>query len=283
MLPELFRIPAFGPLKEPLALHTYGVLIAAGFVLVTQMLTREARRMGEPDPDRYADLAFYLLLVGLVGSRILFIIVNWADYKHNVAEIFMFWRGGLVFYGGFLLALAYAVWWAKRHHESFFKIADLYIPMVAFNHAWGRLGCLSAGCCYGRPTTSPLGIQFPVESAVQLTQHAQGLIGFADRPLPVHPTQIYEAAGEMCLFVFLVWFRNRKRFHGQLLLIWLAIYPVLRSTIEIFRGDTERGFVVKGLLSTSQFISIFVVLLALALMLARLKQRPQPSLLGESK
>ena len=82
----------------------------------------------------------------------------------------------------------------------------------------------------------------------------------------------------MALFVFLVWFRNRKRFHGQLLLIWLAAYPVLRSTIEIFRGDTERGFVIKGLLSVSQFISVFVVLLALALMLVRLKQRPS---LGE--
>src|SRR5580698_5873039 len=128
MLPELFRIPAIGPLKEPLVLHTYGVLIAAGFVLVTQMLIREARREGEPDPDKYSDLAFYLLLVGLAGARILFIIVNWSDYKRNPLEMLMFWRGGLVFYGGFLLALAYAVWWARVHKENFFRIADIFIP-----------------------------------------------------------------------------------------------------------------------------------------------------------
>ncbi len=281
MLPELFHIPAFGPLKEPLVLHTYGVLIAAGFVLVTQMLVREARREGEPDPDRYSDLAFYLLLVGLGGSRILFIIVNWNDYKRDPLEMLMFWRGGLVFYGGFLLALGYAVVWAKMHKESFFRIADIFIPMVAFNHAWGRLGCLSAGCCYGRPTKLPWGIQFPIDSAVQATQHAQGLIGLSDRPLPVHPTQVYEAFGEMALFLLLVWMRGKKRFHGELLLIWLVAYPIMRSIIEIFRGDSERGYVVPGILSTSQFVSIFVVLLALGLMVY-LRRRPVPALTTQS-
>jgi len=273
MLPELFRIPPFGPFSEPFVLHPYGLLIVLGFICVTLMIGRQAKRFGEADPEAFVDLAFYFLLMGLLGSRLLFIAVNWRDYAAHPIEIFYVWKGGLVFYGGFILAFFYGIYWAYRRQISFFKIADYMIPMVAFNHAWGRLGCLSAGCCHGKTTDSILGIVFPLESGVQALQQSQGLIGYSSMPLPVHATQIYEALGEVLLFLLLVLMRSKKRFHGQLVLIWLSLYPILRSVVEIYRGDTERGFVIPDVLSTSQFISIFVALTAVILLIYLRRQK----------
>lgn len=263
MFPELIKIPAFGPFAETQSVHSYGVFIAAGFVMASMLIAREAKRMGEPRPHEFTDLAFYNLLVGLVGSRLLFIVVNWSHYAKNPLELLFVWKGGLVFYGGFLAALGYSVFWCRRHGHSFWKVADLLIPALAFNHAWGRLGCFAAGCCFGAPTRAPLGVTFPLSSPAQQTQHAQHLIGIADWPLPVHPTQLYEATGEVLLFMLLVWFRPRKRFEGQLLLLWLGLYPVLRSVVEALRGDIERGFL--GPLSVSQWVSIAVAGLAVTL------------------
>ena len=265
MFPYFFKLPAFGPFSEPQPIHSYGILIAIGFVLATQMIAREAKRLGEPRPDKLTDLAFYLLLVGLVGSRVLYIIVNIEEYAAHPYEILYFWRGGLVFYGGFFAAVGYAVWWCRRNGKPLFLIADILIPMVAFNHVWGRIGCVAAGCCFGAITHSPVGIEYPIQSVVQQMQHAQGFIRAFDRPLPVHAVQLYEAAGELALFMLLMWLRDRKRYHGQLLLVWLALYPILRSFCEALRGDKERGFVVPGLISTSLFVSVLTALAAIAL------------------
>jgi phosphatidylglycerol:prolipoprotein diacylglycerol transferase len=255
--------------------HSYGVLIAVGFVLATQMIAREAKRLGEARPDHFTDLAFFLLMVGLVGSRVLFIIVNWREYAQHPIEVFYFWRGGLVFYGGFFAAVGYALWWCKRRGQPFFKIADIMIGMVAFNHVWGRLGCIAAGCCFGSITLSGVGIRYPVGSVVQQLQSAAGVIHASERAIPVHAVQLYEAAGELALFFVMLWMRGRKRYHGQLLLTWLALYPILRSVCEALRGDVERGFVVPGILSTSQFVSVLTALAAgwLFVYLRRQQQR----------
>ncbi len=273
MFPYFFKLPAFGPFDAPQPVHAYGILIAIGFVLASQMISREAKRLGEARPDHFTDLAFYLLMVGLVGSRILFLVVNWRDYAAHPIEILYFWRGGLVFYGGFFAAMGYAVWWCRRHQQPFFKIADIMIGMVAFNHVWGRLGCIAAGCCFGSVTLSGVGITYPFDSVVQQTQHAQSLIGLYDHPLPVHAVQLYEGAGELVLFFVLLWQRQHKRYHGQLLLTWLALYPILRSVCEVLRGDVERGFLVPRVLSTSQFVSLLTAFGAASLFLYFRRQR----------
>ena len=256
MYPTLFSLP-FG--DDPWSLHTYGVLIATGFLVTMMMAKRQAIREGE-DPERVVDLAFYVLLFGLIGSRIVFILTKLDEYIRNPIQILYFWQGGLVWYGGFILAAFYVYRYSKRHRLNYWKYADLFIPYVALCHAFGRLGCLAAGCCFGNPTDSPWGIVFPNGSMAHQQHHRDELISsYSDAALAIHPTQLYEAGAEMLMFWLLILVRRNKRFHGQLMLIWLSCYPVIRTVIEFFRGDKERGVYI---MSTSQWISIIVAAFA---------------------
>ncbi|MBI5508487.1 MAG: prolipoprotein diacylglyceryl transferase [Deltaproteobacteria bacterium] len=262
MHPVIFQIDLFGLLSEPWSLHTYGLLIAGGFLLAMVLAKKQAEREGE-DPDRIVDLAFYVLVSGLVGSRIIFIFTKLDEYAKNPIEIVMFWRGGLVWYGGFIGAALFILYYTRRFHLNFFKFTDIMIPYTALAHAFGRLGCVAAGCCFGQPADLPWSIQFPVGSMAHHQQQADGLIGIGDPSLPVHPVQLYEAGFELLMFALLTLMRPYKRVHGQLLLTWMMIYPIFRSINEMYRGDKERG--VYGWLSTSQYISIGVALAAVGL------------------
>lgn len=273
MHPVLFSVDFFGLLHEPVSLHVYGLLIAMGFLLAMQLAARQAGREGE-EPDRIIDLSFWLLIWGLIGSRLVFIFTKLNQYLANPLEIVMFWRGGLVFYGGFIGAALYLIYFARKYHIDYFKIVDIMIPYVAMAHAFGRLGCLAAGCCFGKPTDMAWGIIFPVSSMAQQQQQSQGLVSYDSPAIPVHPTQLYEAGFELLMFWGLLMLRPNKRFHGQLFLVWLSIYPIFRSIIELFRGDKERG--IYGVLSTSQYISIAVALAAVVVYVI-LRNRRAPS------
>lgn len=251
MYDVLFTLP-WG--DDPWSLHTYGVLIATGFLVGLTLAKRQAAREGE-DPERVVDMAFYMLLFGLLGARVVFILTKFDDYVRDPLAVVMFWRGGLVWYGGFITAALYVFYHCRKNRLNYWKYADLLVPYVALAHAFGRLGCLAAGCCFGKPTDMAWGVHFPVNSMVHQAQQSEGHIGLGDAPLPVHPTQLYESGAEMALFWLLIMMRPYKRFHGQLMLMWLSIYPVVRSVIEVFRGDRERGIYI---ISTSQWISVAV-------------------------
>ncbi|OGQ80076.1 MAG: prolipoprotein diacylglyceryl transferase [Deltaproteobacteria bacterium RIFOXYA12_FULL_58_15] len=261
MHPVLFDTDLFGILSEPWSLHTYGLLIATGFLLAMTLAARVAKSEGE-DPDRVVDMSFYLLLAGLIGARIVFVITKIDDYVRDPIEIVFFWRGGLVFYGAFIGAALFMFYYCRRHRMNFFKFVDIMIPFLALAHAFGRFGCLAAGCCFGKPTDMPWGITFPVNSMAQQAQQSEGLVGIGDLPLAVHPTALYESGFEIGMFWLLTMMRPHKRFHGQVFLVYLAIYPIGRTIIELFRGDRERGVYI---LSTSQWISILVAATAVAL------------------
>jgi phosphatidylglycerol:prolipoprotein diacylglycerol transferase len=256
-----------------LPLHSYGLLIATAFVVGIWLAQREGRRHGQ-DPERIADLSFWILVAALVGSRIFFIAVNANDYFGDnawtttglgrIPRLLAVWEGGLVFYGGFIGAALTAWWYLRRHGMAFLPFADTLIPSVAFGHFLGRLGCFAAGCCWGRASDPhlPWGARFPPESLAYQS--------FASRPggvrllepdrlhtLALHPTQLYESLGELALFALLVlWVRPRKRFHGQALAVWLLAYAVLRTVVETFRGDVERG--VYGGLGVGQWTSMAI-------------------------
>lgn len=274
-------IPKIGFLP---ALHTYGLMIALGFYVGMQLGAREARRVDlspEKNFDKFIlDLVFWILIVSLAGSRLLYIIVNWeADYSKNPIKIFEFWKGGLVFYGGFISAVLFSAWYSRRHGRDFFQVSDILIPSVALGHCFGRLGCLAAGCCWGRVVDSahPLGIQFPKGALIHGSQSAHGLIAHSDPyTLHVHPVQLYESFGELGIFFILILSRSRKRFHGQLLLTYLFLYPMLRTTLEFFRGDAERGVTnVFGLsMSTGQIVSIIVAVGAISLLIYLRRRMP---------
>jgi phosphatidylglycerol---prolipoprotein diacylglyceryl transferase len=246
-----------------LPLHGYGLMIAVGFVVAIELARREARRQGQ-DAERIGDLAFWVLVAALVGSRLYFVAVNWKDYFGpdafttlgglRVPRVLVLWEGGLVFYGGFIAAAITAFWYLRRHRLGFLPYADTIIPSLAVGHFFGRLGCFAAGCCWGGVSHAhvPWLVRFPPEAlayqAFAARPNAAELLA-PDRlsTLPVHPTQLYEALGELALFALLVlWVRPRKRFHGEVLAAWLMAYAVLRTAVEAFRGDLERG-VVAGL------------------------------------
>ena len=257
----LFSTDLFGLLPSAWPVHVYGVLVALGFMLAMSVAWRHGYSEGE-DPEQVVDLCYWILVSGLLGARLVFIFTKLDDYLAHPADVVKFWRGGLVWYGGFLAAVACAWGYTRRHRMLFFKHVDLLIVPMCLAHTFGRLGCLSAGCCFGRPSDLPWAVAFPVGSMVQQAQLSERLVQLGRMSLPVHPTQLYEAGVELMLFWLLLWMRPRKRFHGQLFLIWMSLYPIARSIIEMFRGDKERGVFI---LSTSQYISIGVGLAAAAL------------------
>jgi phosphatidylglycerol:prolipoprotein diacylglycerol transferase len=240
MFPELFRIPGLG-----IPLATYGVLLAIAFILALWLTAQLAARDGLPK-NRVYDLGLYILAASLIGSKVLMVITEWSEYGGDWRRIFSFdfLRSGGVFYGGFIAAVLASVILMKRWHLPWRKTADAFAPGVALGHAIGRLGCFSAGCCWGKPTTSWIGVRF--------TEKASELTGVPIDSALI-PTQLIEAAANLLIFAFLLWLGKRRKFEGQIIYTYLMIYSVARFTIEFWRDD-PRGSLLW--LSTSQFISI---------------------------
>jgi phosphatidylglycerol:prolipoprotein diacylglycerol transferase len=175
------------------------------------------------------------------------------------------WRGGLAYYGGFIFAAAFGLYYARKHRLGMWRMADLASPWIAFGLAVTRIGCFLNGCCYGKLSHLPWAARFPPGSVVHRAQVDAHLIAPTAAALPVHPTQLYLAALNLLTF-FLLYFviRPRKRWDGQLF-AWLLIFKgVFRSLVEIWRDD-ERG-VIGGWLSTSQLLSIPLVAIGVYLL-----------------
>ncbi|MCL5024132.1 MAG: prolipoprotein diacylglyceryl transferase [Nitrospirae bacterium] len=249
MHPVLLRI-------GPLTVHTYGVLVAAGFLLGLALAVKQAEKEGIPR-ERIIDIGFYVLLSAIVGSRLFFVAINGGYYLRNPLGIFRIWEGGLVFYGGLALAVPVALWYMRKHRLDFRSIADVFTPSLALGHAIGRLGCFSAGCCYGRPAHVSWAVTFLDPECLARTG------------VPLHPTQLYESLGEFVNFLILVSLRKHQSFKGQLFWSYLFLYSALRFADEFFRGDEARGYLVSGI-SVSQGISLVVGLVALAVIAKKL-------------
>ncbi len=252
MYPLLFKI-------GPLSIHTYGLLVAMGFLAAVSVSKRLAAR-SRLDVDKILDLTFWGLMVGFLGARILFIITRLDYFLSDPISIFKVWEGGLVFLGGPLLTIPYVLWYCRKHRLPLWKTMDVNAPALAIGQALGRLGCLGAGCCYGKPTGTAFGIRF-YSDLVDRKLH--GVL--------LHPTQLYEAGALMALFLGLLYIFKKKVFDGQVALSYLLLYPIIRSIIEIFRGDSIRGFVIEDILSTSQFLSILIFLGAAFVLYRRLQ------------
>jgi phosphatidylglycerol:prolipoprotein diacylglycerol transferase len=278
--------------QTPWPLHTYGVLIALGFIFGIGVAVREARRTGFDD-EAILDMGFWALVSGMVGARLYFIAVNWREYfvtrawvrvdglPFEVPAVLAVWQGGLVFYGGILGAVAAFFWFARKRKLPVGQFADVFIIGVPLGHAFGRMGCFAAGCCWGDAAyhlqatgevvaTFPFAAQFPKESLAYgsllrtAEPHLHGLMVQAGHTLPLYPTQLMESLGELLIFGTLIVVRSRKAFHGQVAATYFLMYPVLRATLEFFRGDPERGWIVDRVLSVGQFTSILVAAGSLA-------------------
>ncbi len=246
MYPILLEI---GPVK----IFTYGLLVATGFFTAILLASKQGEKEGM-DPQVIMDLCFYILLSAIVGARVLYVIVEYKYFVDRPLDILKVWKGGLVFYGGLVLAIVVAMRMAKVKGLPIWKTADILAPSIAIGQAIGRWGCLFAGCCYGAQTDLPWGITFTDPKSL------------APLNVSLHPTQIYLSLNAILIFSILVWLRKRKTFDGQIFCMYGILYSIGRFIIEYFRND-DRGYAVEGMLSTSQFIGIFALLVSIFMFL----------------
>lgn len=262
MHPILIEFPEWLPLLGGRAIHTYGLMVALGFFVAMLWVKKESKRVELP-VQAMMDLFFYCIVAAIVGSRILYVLISVPSWWKDPLVFFRFWEGGLVFYGGMILTVLTVVYYTRKKQMPYFKVADVLIPGLAIGHAIGRLGCFAAGCCHGKEAGDSI-------FAVVFPEHPDSV---AITGVPLYPTQLFEAFGEMTLFAFLVFLSYRKKFHGEVFLLYIILYPILRSILEIFRGDQIRGFLIEGVLSTSQFISLIWVTVAMVLWLGFLRKK----------
>jgi phosphatidylglycerol:prolipoprotein diacylglycerol transferase len=317
---------------EGFPLHTYGLMLMGGFAAAILVAARLAEREwggteGARRHNDIMDLAVWVVIGGIVGSKILFILVTPKDFltalgSGSLWKILGALGGGFVFYGG-LIGATFAVWWFCRERKiPFLRFADVIAPTVALGQAFGRLGCFAAGCCWGKPASLhlPWAVRFPgasraldlfghstsgaiawdsqsqelrrwvVESTGQVFDHpVPGAIRISEwvarhgTTLPIHPTQLYESLAQLLLFVLLMIARRYRRFHGQIFALYLIGYSIIRTTVELFRGDFERGTLHKVIdavpldawwnISISQGISLVMFALGVTLLFRRASAR----------
>ena len=248
MYPELFSI-------GPITIYTYGVLLAVSYLLGLWLAMRRARKWGL-DANRILDLGIYIIIAALVGAKLLLLVVDFDQFSRSPGDLLTLARSGGVFYGGLILAVVVGFWYVIRHGLPLWATCDVFAPGIALGHVTGRLGCLAAGCCYGRPTDVAWGITFTSPLAAANVGTPLGI--------PLHPTQLYEAGAELLILVALLATERRGRmFAGRTFWAYMLLYGVSRFVIEFYRGD-PRGEVLG--FSTSQFISLILVPLSLGML-----------------
>ena len=238
-----------------ITIFTYGLLVATGFLTAILFASSRAEKEGL-ESQKILDLCFYIMLSALIGARFLYVIVEYKYFLTNPIEIFKFWKGGLVFYGGLILGVITAFLYLKKHKMPLWKTADLLAPSILIGQCIGRWGCLFAGCCYG--------IKTDVSWAITFTNP----LSLAPIGISLHPTQIYLSLNAAFILIVLIWLSKRKKFDGQIIWSYGILYSMGRFLIEYFRGD-DRGFAVEQFLSTSQFVGILIFILS-ALMFFKL-------------
>jgi phosphatidylglycerol:prolipoprotein diacylglycerol transferase len=251
MLPILFTIPLFG---RQLEIPTYGVLLAIAFLTILKISAVLARREKISSKDM-VDLSFTVFLAGLIGAKILLILLDWRFYLENPSQLSGVLRSAGVFYGGLLGAIPTAIWFAHHRKIPLWKMADITAVCLPIGLAIGRLGCFAAGCCYGKPSSLPWAVTFSSEIAHQTTG--------VPLHISMHPVQLYTALNGLILVLILFGLSSRKTFDGQVFFTFVILYGASRSFWELFRGDTIRGFLIPGILSTSQTIGIVSVITGL--------------------
>ncbi|OPX30952.1 MAG: prolipoprotein diacylglyceryl transferase [Candidatus Omnitrophica bacterium 4484_171] len=241
MHPILFKI-------GPLTVYTYGTFVFMGVAAAYWLSVRDAARLGL-DKDKFSNLFFWTVIFAFLGARLLYIIVEW---KLFIAHPFYvaFSRSGFVFYGGIIGGFIASCVIIKKYKWDFLKAADIIFLYVPLGHAFGRMGCFSYGCCYGKPTNSWIGMLFPPASPA-------GAAG-----VKVIPTQIISAFFLIIIFLLLLYVRRKKKFEGQVFISYFFLYGTFRFIIEFFRGD-PRGYL--WIFSTSQWISIIAIITAIIL------------------
>lgn len=256
MFPELFRIGSF-------TLYSYGVFLALAFLGAIVLTVRLAARDGLPREKIY-DLSLWMLLASLIGSKVLMLVVE-PQYRQDPVHLFSldFLRSGGVFYGGLIGAILAGYFLMRRYRLPWWKTADACAPGIALGNVLGRLGCFAAGCCWGTPTNLPWGVRF-----TELGHEITGVPTHVD----LHPAQLYESLAMLVVFSILLWFHKHRRFNGQVILLYVLLYSVIRFANEFVRDNRRSdilGLTALTGLSISQLISIVIGITALVLLIIK--------------
>ncbi len=257
MHPTLVKLGTF-------AIHSYGLLLAIAFLASIQVFLARGRARGQPE-DRLSTLSLWLLILAIVGGRLLFVLTHWDEYKGDPIGVFRLWEGGLILYGGYLLAILGGILYVRRAKVSVWRVGDAAAPAMALGIGIGRLGCFLNGCCYGLPTKLPWGIKFPPESYSSAVFPGDHL----------HPSQLYMSLAGFALFILLLAFDRKRRYDGWLFWTYIALDAALRFVIDFTRYYDETSFLGRfGSLSfnMNQLLSAGLIVTSLV-MLRILKSR----------
>ncbi len=256
-------------------IHWYGVMMALAFLAALANWVLLGRRHGR-SAAFCSDLLFWIMLSGIAGARLAYVLEHWQVYAANPLQFFAIQQGGLVFYGGFTGAAIAVVLLARRHHEPLIELIDFTVTSVPLAHAFGRVGCFLNGCCYGRITEACCGVRFPALSHAWWAQQPlqteprrhelDAMIAAMPRSLPVHPVQLYEAVGNVALYLLVLWIYRHQARPGFVTAIYLMCYAIFRFAVEGLRGDRAERLGVFFGLSIAQGISILLLLLGAGLL-----------------
>ena len=241
MHPTLFKIGF-------LEIHTYGVFVALGFFVGFKMLLFYGKKSSF-SLALIEKLTFLVFIFSLIGARLFYVLISWQEFASNPLDIFKIWQGGLVFWGGFLGGAITCIIFSIKNKMPLWKLADVFAPALAIGHALGRIGCFFAGCCYGKNTDSFLGVVFPENCP-------------APAGIKLVPTQILSSILLFILFLILVIFWKRKKFNGQIFLIYTVFFSVGRFFMEFLRGDF-RGNLILGITPT-QIVSVLIFIISIS-------------------
>ncbi|MDA0311805.1 MAG: prolipoprotein diacylglyceryl transferase [Gemmatimonadetes bacterium] len=262
MYPIIFELPNWVPFLGGEAITSFGVFMLFSFLTGGYLIRAEMSRIGQ-DPDKAWDLVFMAVVGGILGAKVYYILLNYPRLATDPAAL-IFARGGLVWYGGFILATAMVVWEIRRQKLPLRPMADAVAPGLAMAYGVGRIGCFLVGDDWGVPTDSWLGIAFPRGYPATTVSNIEAM-GISVDPalvekygqvLPVHPTQLYEVGISTAIFLFLWKIRRHKHGAGWLFMLWLALAGMERFLVEFLRAKDDRFF---GVLTLAQLISLGVV------------------------
>lgn len=222
----------------PITIHTYGFMMAVGVGFGFWFLFTQAKKQALP-ASRLIDMAFYTIIISLIGAKIILFIGNFSYYIQSPGELFSLARSGGVFQGGLAFGILFALWYFHKYHIPTWKAADIIGPALALGHAFGRIGCFAAGCCYGRECAVPWGVSFQNEYAHDLTGIPLGTL--------LHPTQLYESSLNFLNFFILFFILKKKKFDGQVFSFYIINYSIIRYIVEFYRGDhPDKAFLIQN-------------------------------------
>jgi len=236
MYPELFHFDIFGFHQS---IYTYAFCIVAGTLVAAKYTKWRAKK--EMNDLILPNSFFYTIFIaGFVGGKLFYYLERPLFFMQHPEQLLHNFSGGFVFYGSFITIIPVIILFVRRHHILLLPLLDILAFTTLIVHSIGRLGCFFGGCCYGKPTDSVFGIAFPQTNGIN-----------------VHPTQLYEIVAIIIIGLVLLYIKKNQKFKGQIFLLYIIFYAIVRSIIELFRGDA-RGFIIDGSISHAQFIAFII-------------------------